>query len=90
MFVEEFGSSSKIIKFKDVDSRELASSLCKSKLFIYRKFVYSKDELDKGLAEIIVGKHRNGPTGTFDLYFHDNFAKFDNLDATHQDVNIPM
>ncbi len=59
-------------------------------LFIYRKFVYSKDELDKGLAEIIVGKHRNGPTGTFDLYFHDNFAKFDNLDATHQDVNIPM
>ena len=59
-------------------------------LFIYRKFVYSKDELDKGLAEIIIGKHRNGPTGTFDLYFHDNFAKFDNLDATHQDVNIPM
>ena len=58
-------------------------------LFIYRKFVYSKDELDRGLAEIIIAKHRNGPTGNVDLAFFDNFAKFDNLDYRHQDVDIP-
>ena len=55
---------------------------------IYRKFVYSKDELDRGLAEIIIAKHRNGPTGNVDLAFFDNFAKFDNLDYRHQDVDI--
>tara|TARA_Y100001970_G_C13892624_1_gene679521 strand:+ start:214 stop:723 length:510 start_codon:yes stop_codon:yes gene_type:complete len=37
MFVEEFSSISKVLKFKDIDSRELASSLSKSKLFIYRE-----------------------------------------------------
>ena len=58
-------------------------------LFIYRKYVYSKDELDKGLAEIIIAKHRNGPTGNLDLAFFENFAKFDNLDHRHQDVDIP-
>ena len=58
-------------------------------LFIYRKFVYSRDELDKGLAEIIVAKHRNGPTGNLDIAFFENFAKFDNLDYRHQDINIP-
>ena len=58
-------------------------------LFIYRKYVYSKDELDKGLAEIIISKHRNGPIGHLDLAFFDTFARFDNLDYTHQDVDIP-
>ncbi len=58
-------------------------------LFIYRKFVYSKDELDKGLAELIVAKHRNGPTGSVDLAFFDSFARFDNLDFSHQNIDIP-
>ena len=58
-------------------------------LFIYRKFVYSRDELDKGEAEIIVAKHRNGPTGSVDIAFFEKFAKFDNLDYRHQDINIP-
>ena len=58
-------------------------------LFIYRKFVYSRDELDKGLAEIIVAKHRNGPTGSIDLGFFESFAKFDNLDFSHQNSDIP-
>ena len=58
-------------------------------LFIYRKFVYSRDELDKGLAEIIVAKHRNGPTGSVDLGFFENFAKFENLDFSHQNIDIP-
>ena len=59
-------------------------------LFIYRKYVYSKDELDKGEAEIIVAKHRNGPTGSVNIAFFEHFAKFDNMDRTHnQDITIP-
>ena len=48
-------------------------------LFIYRKYVYSKNEEDKGLGEIIVGKHRNGPTGSMDISFIDRYARFENL-----------
>ena len=47
------------------------------------------EKLDKGLAEIIVAKHRNGPTGSADIAFFESFATFDNLDFTHQDINIP-
>ena len=48
-------------------------------LFIYRKYVYSKNEEDKGLGEIIVSKHRNGPTGSIDISFIDRYARFENL-----------
>ena len=48
-------------------------------LFIYRKYVYSKNEEDKGLGEIIVSKHRNGPTGSVDISFIDRYARFENL-----------
>ena len=52
-------------------------------LFIFRKYVYSKDLEDKGLAELIVSKHRNGPTGTVKLSFIDEYAKFQNYDFIH-------
>ncbi|MEK7725615.1 MAG: hypothetical protein AAB311_00440 [Nitrospirota bacterium] len=32
------------------------------------------------MAEIIISKHRNGPIGKRDLFFHDRFAKFESLD----------
>ena len=38
-----------------------------------------KNEEDMGLGEIIVGKHRNGPTGTVQISFIDRYAKFENL-----------
>ena len=41
-----------------------------------RKYLYSKQEEDKGIAELIVSKHRNGPTGTIKLTFFEDFAKF--------------
>ena len=54
-------------------------------LFIYRKYVYSKDEEDKGLGEIIVAKHRNGPTGSIDISFISQYAKFENLSRIDSD-----
>ena len=47
-------------------------------LFIYRDEVYNPDSADKGLAEIIIGKQRNGPVGKLTLTFTPNLTKFDN------------
>ena len=50
-------------------------------MFIYREDVYDQNSERKGIAEIIISKHRNGPIGKRDLFFHDRFAKFESLDV---------
>jgi replicative DNA helicase len=47
--------------------------------FIYRDEVYDEDSPDKGIAELIVAKHRNGATGVVKLAFLDHLTKFANL-----------
>lgn len=47
-------------------------------LFIYRDEVYNPDSPDKGTAEIIIGKQRNGPIGNVRLTFLGQYTKFDN------------
>lgn len=48
-------------------------------LFIYRDEVYNEDSPDKGKAEIIIGKQRNGPIGRVELTFRGEYTRFDNL-----------
>jgi len=48
-------------------------------MFIYRDELYNPETEDQNIAEIIIAKHRNGPTGTVQLFFRDRLAQF--LDA---------
>jgi len=48
-------------------------------IFIYRDEVYNEDSPDKGIAEIIIGKQRNGPIGTVRLTFLGQYTKFENF-----------
>jgi len=52
--------------------------------FIYRDEVYNEDSPDKGIAEIITGKHRNGPIGTDRLAFVGKYTRFENLAAGYE------
>ena len=61
-------------------------------MFVYRKHVYTKDESDYGKGEIIISKHRNGPTGVADVSFIDKYARFENGENFHSefsDISIP-
>ena len=48
-------------------------------LFIYRDDYYNAETEKKNIAEIIIAKHRNGPIGTIELFFHREHSKFANL-----------
>ncbi|MBS9772542.1 MAG: replicative DNA helicase [Trichodesmium erythraeum GBRTRLIN201] len=48
-------------------------------IMLYRDEYYSPDTPDQGIAEVIITKHRNGPTGTVKLLFDPQFTKFRNL-----------
>lgn len=48
-------------------------------LFVYRDEVYNEDSPDKGIAEVIIGKQRNGPLGTVRLTFLGQYTRFENF-----------
>jgi replicative DNA helicase len=48
-------------------------------MFIYRDEVYNEDSPDKGIADIIIGKQRNGPIGSVRLAFIGQYTRFENL-----------
>ncbi len=49
-------------------------------VFIYREEVYKPTEDNRGMAQIIIGKQRNGPTDKFDLAFIKEYTRFENLE----------
>ncbi|MDF2541949.1 MAG: dnaC [Herbinix sp.] len=49
-------------------------------MFLYRDDYYNKDSEDQGILEVIIGKQRNGPTGTIKLAWLSQFTKFANLE----------
>jgi len=48
-------------------------------MFIYRDEIYNPDSADRGVAELLIAKHRNGPTGLAKLSFISNYARFGDL-----------
>ncbi|HSN88826.1 MAG TPA: DnaB-like helicase C-terminal domain-containing protein, partial [Thermoanaerobaculia bacterium] len=58
--------------------------------FIYRDEVYSPTDENKGLAELIIAKHRNGETGTVDLVFLGETTSFRNLDRHGGEPSAPF
>lgn len=51
-------------------------------MFIYRDELYDSNSKQKGIAEIIIGKQRNGPIGAIRLAFHGELSRFDNLSVS--------
>lgn len=53
-------------------------------LFLYRDDYYNREKSEKpGIAEVILAKHRNGPTGTVELVFRRELTRFENLERRH-------
>jgi len=54
--------------------------------FIYRDEVYNRDTPERGVAEIIIGKQRNGPIGTVKLKFFHEFTRFEELSEVYGEL----
>ena len=57
-------------------------------MHIYRDEYYHKDSKDKGIAEIIIGKQRNGPIGTVKLLFESEYSRFANFDERYENPEL--
>ncbi|GAP99198.1 replicative DNA helicase [Leptolyngbya sp. NIES-2104] len=53
-------------------------------MMLYRDEYYNEDTPDRGIAEVLITKHRNGPTGTIKLLFEPQFTRFLNLAAPNR------
>ncbi len=58
-------------------------------MFIYREDYYKKDNQKTNIADILIEKHRNGPTGKVQLYWNDRAACFGNLEKSMNNAFIP-
>ena len=77
-------SSGRSLRVMLVDDHALVRSAVRQDadvvLFIFREEVYKpEDETTHNMATMIIGKQRNGPIGQFDLHFHKEFTRFNDL-----------
>jgi replicative DNA helicase len=54
--------------------------------FIYREDFYNPESQRKNIADILLKKHRNGPSGNVQLYFDRDKQRFRSIDQKHNDV----
>jgi replicative DNA helicase len=52
-------------------------------MFIYRESYYDKQTERENVTDLMIKKHRNGPIGDIELYFHPEQRRFSNLDRFH-------
>lgn len=57
-------------------------------LFVYREDYYNPETERQNMTDIFIKKHRNGPTGSVELYFHPERLQFVSVDKSHQDAEI--
>lgn len=75
--VEQRGGEPRLSDLRDSGSIEQDADVV---LFIHREDKYNKDSDRPNIAKIIIAKHRNGPTGTVELFFDENRVSFSNIE----------
>lgn len=83
--VESRGNKDKRPQISDLRESGAIEQDADTILFIYRDEVYNAESTDKGLAEVIIGKQRAGPTGTIKCVFRREYTRFESFDGHRDD-----
>lgn len=82
--VETRGNKDKRPQISDLRESGAIEQDADTIIFIYRDEVYNPESTDRGLAEVIIGKQRAGPTGSIKCVFRKEFTRFENYDGGHE------